>query len=235
MDRSWDEPEYCEKRCWGCSRIYDCFYMETSDDDGNVYCRNCAWMVRDAQEESEDDYYVDGEDEYVGGWMHRHGPPTPPLNTCHEEEEGAGDGPPTQPLNTCHGEEEAGDGLHDAPERKRRREGSTEGGQDAVKRQRDSIGGSERDGLMLLACASGNIAMIQALAIPGFEWKASHAAACARAGHLDALKYLHSQDCPWDGSVVQAASDNGQGECLRFLVARGCPTADTDDTTSASL
>ena len=42
-------------------------------------------------------------------------------------------------------------------------------------------------------------------------------------GHLDCLKYLHRNGCPWDEHMCEAAADGGHLECLRYAHENGCP------------
>jgi len=47
--------------------------------------------------------------------------------------------------------------------------------------------------------------------------------ACAYAageGHLDVLKYLHENDCPWDSVYAHV---NNRIDCLNYLIEQKCP------------
>jgi hypothetical protein len=46
---------------------------------------------------------------------------------------------------------------------------------------------------------------------------------CAEVGHLNCLRYLHDQGCPWSSSACSAAAQGGHLECLQYLHEQGCP------------
>ena len=52
--------------------------------------------------------------------------------------------------------------------------------------------------------------------------KASHAKEAAANGHLECLKYLHENGCPWGTYTFYAAVRNGNLECLKYLHENGC-------------
>ena len=52
---------------------------------------------------------------------------------------------------------------------------------------------------------------------------ASHTAAAARSGHLDVLKYLHENGCPWDKSTCERAAIGGHLNVLKYAHENGCP------------
>ena len=45
----------------------------------------------------------------------------------------------------------------------------------------------------------------------------------AKNGHLECLKYLHENGCPWDKWSCEFASKNGHLEILKYLHENGCP------------
>ena len=47
--------------------------------------------------------------------------------------------------------------------------------------------------------------------------------AAARGGHLECLKYLHENGCPWDEETCGRAAAFGHLECLKYLYENGCP------------
>ena len=45
----------------------------------------------------------------------------------------------------------------------------------------------------------------------------------AREGHLDVLKYLHENDCPWNFMACRWAHLNNHNDCLNYLIEQKCP------------
>jgi hypothetical protein len=45
----------------------------------------------------------------------------------------------------------------------------------------------------------------------------------AREGHLDVLKYLHENDCPWDSFACYRAHEYDRIDCLNYLIEQKCP------------
>ena len=45
----------------------------------------------------------------------------------------------------------------------------------------------------------------------------------AQNGHLECLKYLHENGCPWDEDTTRNAAGGGHLECLKYLHKNGCP------------
>ncbi|ATZ81196.1 ankyrin repeat domain-containing protein [Bodo saltans virus] len=45
----------------------------------------------------------------------------------------------------------------------------------------------------------------------------------ASKGHLECLKYLHENDCPWDEETCEYAASKGHLECLKYAHENGCP------------
>ena len=45
----------------------------------------------------------------------------------------------------------------------------------------------------------------------------------AEEGHLDVLKYLHENDCPWDLEACYYAHCHNQIDCLNYLIEQKCP------------
>jgi hypothetical protein len=41
-------------------------------------------------------------------------------------------------------------------------------------------------------------------------------------GHLDVLKYLHENDCPWDSRTCSYAHRNNHVDCLNYLIEQKC-------------
>ena len=47
--------------------------------------------------------------------------------------------------------------------------------------------------------------------------------AAAKGGHLEELKLLHANGCPWDTETCTEAAEGGHLEVLQWLCANGCP------------
>ena len=45
----------------------------------------------------------------------------------------------------------------------------------------------------------------------------------AKNGHLDCLRYLHENGCPWNEDATWGAAENGHMDCLKYLHENGCP------------
>ena len=50
-------------------------------------------------------------------------------------------------------------------------------------------------------------------------------ASAAEGGHLETLKWLRSQGCPWDADTLAMAANNNHEHVLQWAVAMGCPAA----------
>ena len=48
-------------------------------------------------------------------------------------------------------------------------------------------------------------------------------ALAARGGHLEVLKWLRAQDCPWDEWTFASAAWDGHLEVLKWMREHGCP------------
>ena len=45
----------------------------------------------------------------------------------------------------------------------------------------------------------------------------------AENGHLDILKYLHENGCPWDSNTCRYAARLKYWDCLQYMVDNKCP------------
>ena len=45
----------------------------------------------------------------------------------------------------------------------------------------------------------------------------------ATEGHLDCLKYLYENGCPWDEMTTYGAVIGGHLDCLKYAYENGCP------------
>jgi len=64
--------------------------------------------------------------------------------------------------------------------------------------------------------------VLRVVRLHGFPLNPECCEAAAEIGDLDALKYLWSQRCRWNGPTVSKAAMNGHMECLQYAVGLGC-------------
>jgi hypothetical protein len=76
------------------------------------------------------------------------------------------------------------------------------------------------------AAAKGHLEVLRFLHEQGCPWNEEACMKAAAKGHLDTLRYLHEQGCPWDERACIEAAKNGHIEVLQFLHNRGCPWTD---------
>ena len=60
------------------------------------------------------------------------------------------------------------------------------------------------------------------------------AARAAEGGHLEVLKWLRAEGCPWDAWVCARAACGGHLEVLNWLQAEGCPREENACTEAAA-
>merc|ERR1711977_205804 len=53
--------------------------------------------------------------------------------------------------------------------------------------------------------------------------KLRNCTAAARGGHLELMKYLHEEGCPWGERTCQMAAKGGHLEMLKYAHEKGCP------------
>ena len=77
------------------------------------------------------------------------------------------------------------------------------------------------------ACEGGHMEIIRWLRSEGCPWNQRACYYPARGGHLEVLKWLRTLDppCPWDG-VCSSAAGEGQLHVLKYLFENGCPWDD---------
>ncbi len=69
----------------------------------------------------------------------------------------------------------------------------------------------------------GDIEEIKELRARGDDsWNAQVCRIAARNGHLECLKYLYENGCPFGKSVCVSAASNGHLDCLKYLHEQGC-------------
>jgi|688.fasta_scaffold41578_2 hypothetical protein len=73
------------------------------------------------------------------------------------------------------------------------------------------------------AAFKGHLECLKYLHENGCPWDENVCSNAAYNGHLECLKYLHENECPWDENICSNAAYNGHLECLKYLHENGCP------------
>ena len=73
------------------------------------------------------------------------------------------------------------------------------------------------------AARGGHLEVLKWLRENGCPWDAQTCAAAAEGGHLDVLKWLRNQGCPWDERACAEAAGKGNLGMLKWLREKGCP------------
>jgi hypothetical protein len=101
---------------------------------------------------------------------------------------------------------------------------------------REESGGVWR--VVLVALKNGCVNCLKRAHLAGVKWEGDeglpYANEAAYYGKLEALKYLHDNNCGMDSSTVNAAVKSGSVECLKFLLDKGCSLPQTLLNTAAS-
>ena len=77
--------------------------------------------------------------------------------------------------------------------------------------------------LFSAACESGHLEMLKWLRSEGCPWDEGACSGAAEGGHLEVLKWLRSEDCPWDVGACEGAAKGGHLEVLKWLSSEGFP------------
>jgi hypothetical protein len=80
----------------------------------------------------------------------------------------------------------------------------------------------QRD-LCASAASRGHLEMLKWMHANGCPWDRWTCAAAAVRGHLDVLKWARSNGCPWDKSTCALAAKGGHLEALQWARTNGCP------------
>jgi hypothetical protein len=76
--------------------------------------------------------------------------------------------------------------------------------------------------VMAMAARNGQTAMCQHLRCTGCEWNVRACSKAARGGHLDTLRWLRENECPWDARhVCIYAARYGHTNILNFVLEQG--------------
>ena len=74
-----------------------------------------------------------------------------------------------------------------------------------------------------IASANGHLECLKYLHENGCPWDKETCRYSTWYGHLECLKYLHENGCPLDAVTCANAAYNGQLECLKYLHENSCP------------
>ena len=87
----------------------------------------------------------------------------------------------------------------------------------------ETWGGAEMEGHCWAAAAGGHLNVLKWLRQEGCPWDESTFYYAAIEGHLDILKYAHENGCPWNEKTCSFAAWGGHLEVLKYARAHGCP------------
>ena len=73
------------------------------------------------------------------------------------------------------------------------------------------------------AASHGHLEVLKWLRSEGCPWDASACRSAARGGHLEVLKWLRKEGCPWDERTCERAASRGHLDVLKFAYENGCP------------
>jgi len=73
------------------------------------------------------------------------------------------------------------------------------------------------------ASSGGHMEILKWLRSNGCPWCKKTCKAAAKHGHLEILKYARMNGCPWDKKTCKAAALSGHAEVLRWAREQGCP------------
>ena len=73
------------------------------------------------------------------------------------------------------------------------------------------------------ACKRGHLEVLKWLRSENCPWDAGACVCAAEGGQLEALKWLREEGCPWDGRACIGAARGGHLETLKWLREEGCP------------
>ena len=73
------------------------------------------------------------------------------------------------------------------------------------------------------ASAGGHMETLKWLRSEGCPWNEMACTRAAEGGHLETLKWLRSEGCPWDAYACAGAAGHGHLEILKWLRSEGCP------------
>ena len=75
----------------------------------------------------------------------------------------------------------------------------------------------------IIACQDGHLEVLKWLRSEGCPWSEMACPSAARGGHLEALRWLRSEGCPWNERTCSGAAEKGHLDVLKYLLENGCP------------
>ena len=73
------------------------------------------------------------------------------------------------------------------------------------------------------AAWEGHLEVLKWLRRQGCPWNEYACIYAAKGGHLETLKWLRSEGCPWDEETCEWAAWKGHLNVLRWAIDNGCP------------
>ena len=73
------------------------------------------------------------------------------------------------------------------------------------------------------ACEAGHLEMLKWLRSEGCPWNERACSGAAQSGHLEVLKWLRSEGCPWNEDTSFSAAHHRHLDVLRWAIDNGCP------------
>jgi hypothetical protein len=80
--------------------------------------------------------------------------------------------------------------------------------------------------LVYKAALAGHLECVKYLHENGCPWDERTCTEAAQGGQLECLRYMHENGCPWDEDTCHAAAEFGNLECLKYALENGCPCDD---------
>merc|ERR1711934_1185224 len=84
-----------------------------------------------------------------------------------------------------------------------------------------------------MAAGEGHLDVLKWLRSEGCPWNVGACNSAAGEGHLECLKWLRSEGCPWDARACAGAALDGHLDVLQWAIDNGCPYVVTDRTRRA--
>ena len=86
--------------------------------------------------------------------------------------------------------------------------------------------GAPTDNLCFYAAKGGHLEVLKWLRENGCPWDSCTCYSAAKGGHLEVLKWLRENGCPWDSNTCAHAAQGGHLEVLKWARQNGCHWAE---------